>query len=137
LPGLDDPADDKNVSCLPNALVLFNPALVLAPIEGADLKGFLAEVTADRFGCEPTEISPAHHVKAGVPPTIIFHGKADTTVPYSSAEVFRDLMVKAGNRCELDGAEGQVHGFFNFGRNENKFAFETLQSADKFLASLG
>jgi len=49
LPGLDDPADDKSVSCVPDVLVLFNPALVLAPIEGADMKGFLAQVTADRF----------------------------------------------------------------------------------------
>lgn len=137
LPGLDDPADDKSVSCVPDALVLFNPALVLAPIEGADMKGFLAQVSADRFGCEPEEISPAHHVKAGAPPTIILHGKADTTVPYSTTEVFRDRMVSAGNRCELVGAEGQVHGFFNFGRNENRYALETLQAADQFLASLG
>jgi len=125
------------VSCVPNAVVLFNPALVLAPLEGVDLKGFLSNVTADRFGCEPTEISPAHHVKAGAPPTIIFHGKADTTVPYTSVEAFRDLMVNAGNRCELVGSEGQAHGFFNFGRNEDRFSIETLQAADQFLASLG
>ena len=137
LPGLDDPADDRGVSCVPNALVLFNPALVLAPMEGADLKGFLATVTAERFGCEPADISPVHHVQAGQPPTIIFHGKADTTVPYSSAELFRDQMVKAGNRCELVGADGQAHGFFNFGRNENRFSFSTLAAADQFLASLG
>lgn len=137
LPGLDDPADDKRVNCTPNALVLFNPALVLAPAEGADLKGFLEKVTADRFGCEPVEISPLHHVKAGAPPTIIFHGKADSTVPYSSAELFTAKMKAAGSRCELVGAEGQPHGYFNFGRTENKFAFATLLAADEFLTSLG
>lgn len=137
LPGLDDPADDQNVSCIPNALVLFNPALVLAPMEGADLKGFESRASAERFGCEPVQISPAAHVKAGLPPTIIFHGKADTTVPFASAELFGKLMTKAGNRCEVEGAEGQTHGFFNFGRSENKFAFSTLTAADKFLASLG
>lgn len=137
LPGLDDPADDKNVSCVPNALVLFNPALVLAPMEGADLKGFLEKVTAERFGCEPPQISPAHHIKPGAPPTIIFHGRADSTVPFSTAALFRDLMVKAGNQCELVGYEGQPHGFFNFGRNKNQFAIETLTAADRFLVSLG
>jgi acetyl esterase/lipase len=137
LPGLDDPADDKSVSCVPNALVLFNPALVMAPLEDADLKDFLTRVSADRFGCSPVEFSPAHHVKAGAPPTIIFHGEADTTVPYSSVVAFRDRMGKAGNRCELVGAEGQAHGFFNFGRNENKYALTTLRDADVFLASLG
>ena len=137
LPGLDDPSDDKSISCVPNALVLFNPALVLAPIEGAELKGFESKTTAERFGCEPTEISPVHHVKAGLPPTIIFHGKADSTVLYSSAELFTARMTKAGNRCELAGADGQGHGYFNFGRGDNRYALETLTAADQFLASLG
>lgn len=137
LPGLDDPADDKSVSCVPNAVVLFNPALTLAPVEGVELKGFVERADPARFGCAPQEISPAHNVKPGAPPTIIFHGKADTTVPIETAEVFVDRMVKAGNRCELVGYDGQQHGFFNFGRNENRFAFDTLVAADKFLASLG
>ena len=137
LPGLDDPADDKRMSCVPAALVLFNPALVLAPADGADLSGFLSKATAERFGCEPADISPLHHVKAGQPPTIIFHGQADTTVPYSSAELFTARMKAAGNRCELIGAEGQQHGYFNFGRAGNKYALETLAAADQFLASLG
>jgi acetyl esterase len=136
LPGLDDPNDDKRVSCVAAALVLFNPALVLAPAEGADLSGFLSKATAERFGCEPVEISPLHHVKAGLPPTIIFHGKADTTVPYSSAELFVARMKAAGNRCELIGAEGQKHGYFNFRQNNNRYAIETLTAADEFLASL-
>jgi len=137
LPNLDDPADDKSVSCLPNALVLFNPALVLAPVEGLDAKGFEDRATEERFGCAPMEISPAHHVKTGVPPTIIFHGKADTTVPYASAELFTARMKKAGNRCELVGADGQPHGYFNFGKNGHKYALETLTAADQFLTSLG
>ena len=138
LPGLDDPADDRTVSCVPEALVLFNPALVLAPTEGATLEGFEAKVSPERFGCEPEAISPIHHVKAGLPPTIIFHGKADKTVPYASAELFTQRMTKAGNRCELVGFEGVGHGFFNFGRGgSNDNAFATLKAADQFLTSLG
>jgi len=137
LPGLDDPADDQSVSCVPAALVLFNPALVLAPAAGADLTGFLSQATAERFGCEPVAISPLHHMKAGLPPTIIFHGQADTTVPYASVELFTARMKAAGNRCELVGAEGQAHGYFNFGNADNEFAFKTLTAADQFLTSLG
>jgi acetyl esterase/lipase len=137
LPGLDDPADDQSVSCVPAALVLFNPALVLAPAEDADLGDFLRKASAERFGCEPVEISPLHNVKAGMPPTIIFHGKVDTTVPYASVELFTARMKAAGNRCELVGAPGQAHGYFNFGRAGNEFAFKTLTAADQFLASLG
>lgn len=137
LPGLDDPADDRSVSCVPDALVLFNPALVLAPADGADLSGFLNQATADRFGCEPAAISPWHHVKAGTPPAIIFHGTADTTVPYSTTVMFVTRMKAAGNRCELVGAEGQGHGYFNFGRSGDQYAIETLAATDRFLASLG
>ncbi|MEY4798262.1 MAG: hypothetical protein RI978_563 [Verrucomicrobiota bacterium] len=132
LPGLDTAKDDKSVSCLPNALVLFNPATVLTTFPGLDLKGFGAGLDKEKFGCEPTEISPIHHVKKGTPPTIIFHGKADTTVPYSTVEKFAEVMKAAGNRCELVGYEGQPHGFFN----KAKYA-ETLAAADDFLVSLG
>jgi len=132
LPGLDDAKDDKSVSCLPDALVLYNPGTVMAPFPGLDLKGFGAGLDKSKFGCEPTEISPLHHVKKGAPPTIIFHGKADTTVPYSTVEKFTDVMKAAGNRCELVGYEGQPHGFFN----KAKYA-ETLAATDAFLVSLG
>jgi len=132
LPGLDTAKDDKSVSCLPNALVLFNPATVLTTFPGLDLKGFGAGLDKEKFGCEPTEISPLHHVKKGTPPTIIFHGKADTTVPYATVEKFAEVMKAAGNRCDLVGYEGQPHGFFN----KSKYA-ETLAAADDFLVSLG
>ena len=132
LPGLDTAKDDKSVSCLPNALVLFNPGTVMAPFPGLDLKGFGAGLDKAKFGCEPTEISPIHHVKKGTPPTIIFHGKADTTVPYSTVEKFAEVMKATGNRCDLVGYEGQPHGFFN----KSKYA-ETLAGADAFLVSLG
>ena len=132
LPGLDTAKDDKSVSCLPNALVLFNPGTVMAPFPGLDLKGFGAGLDKDKFGCEPTEISPIHHVKKGTPPTIIFHGKADTTVPYSTVEKFAEVMKATGNRCDLVGYESQPHGFFN----KAKYA-ETLAAADDFLVSLG
>jgi acetyl esterase/lipase len=132
LPGLDNGPDDKSVSCVPNALVLFNPGVVMAPFPGLDLKGFGAGLDKDKFGCEPTAISPLHHVKKGTPPTIIFHGKADTTVPYTTVEKFTEVMKAAGNRCELVGYEGQPHGFFN----KAKYA-ETLAATDAFLVSLG
>ena len=137
LPGLDEPGEDKTVSSVPNAVVLFNPALVLAPLDGLDLEGFGNRVGKERLGAEPSELSPAHHVKAGTPPTIIFHGQADETVPYRTAEAFATAMRKAGNRCELVGYEGQAHGFFNFGRGDGRYYRETLNAADKFLVSLG
>lgn len=137
LPGFDEPGEDKTVSSVPNALILFNPALVLAPMDGLNLEGFDTRVGKERMGAEPSDLSPAHHVKAGAPPTIIFHGKADTTVPYATAEAFATAMKEAGNRCELVGYDEQTHGFFNFGRGDGRYYRETLAAADKFLVSLG
>lgn len=129
----DEKAEDAAVSAVPNALILFNPALVLAPVDGYDLQGFGTRVPKDRMGTNPIEISPIHHVTANAPPTIIFHGREDTTVPYSSAEVFEKKMISLGNRCELKGFDNQKHGFFNSG----KYKEITLAETDKFLVSLG
>jgi acetyl esterase/lipase len=129
----DEPGEDRAVSAAPNALLLFNPALVLAPLPGLDLAGFGTRVPAVRLGAGPEKISPAHHVKPGGPPTIIFHGSADETVPLVTAEAFAAAMKKAGNRCEVVEAEGQPHGFFN----REPWRSKTLADADAFLESLG
>ncbi|MDR3404279.1 MAG: alpha/beta hydrolase [Chthoniobacter sp.] len=132
LPGLDEGGEDTGISAVPNALVLFNPALVLAPFPGLESKGFESKQDPERFGCAPEGISPIHHVSEHLPPTLILHGRADTTVPFASAEAFAAEMKKKGNRCDLVGYEGQAHGFFNTARYE-----ETVTEADKFLVSLG
>ena len=124
------------MSAVPDAAVLFNPALVLAPMEGLPLEGFGTRVPEERLGTKPENLSPAHHVKRGAPPMIVFHGKADTTVPYATAEAFARVMKAAGNRCDLVGYEGQPHGFFNYGRKDSKYP-ETLAAMDAFLVSLG
>ena len=129
----DEPNEDKTVSATPNALVLFNPGLVLAPLDGNKFGGSGKRATEERFGTKPENISPAHHVKKGAPPTIIFHGKADTTVPYVTAEAFTAEMIKAGNRCELVGYDGATHGFFN----SIKWNEDTVKHMDQFLKSLG
>jgi acetyl esterase len=129
----DEATEDKSISAVPNALVLFNPALVLAPLDGFKLEGFGTRLTEERFGGKPEQLSPAHHITAGAPPTIIFHGRTDTTVPYASAEAFTKLMVSAGARCELVGFDGQGHGFFN----KEPFKGQTQEKSDAFLVSLG
>lgn len=129
----DEPTEDKTVSATPNALVLFNPALVLAPMDGYNFGDIGKRATEKHYGTKPKNISPAHHICKGAPPTIIFHGKADTTVPYMTTEAFAAEMIKAGNRCELVGFDGESHGFFN---REPCFT-QTLKAADKFLTSLG
>jgi predicted alpha/beta-hydrolase family hydrolase len=67
---INDPADDLKVSTRPVALVLFNPAANLDFPKA--LEGKTEEQKKELF-----VLSPYHHLKAGQPPTIIFHGDAD------------------------------------------------------------
>lgn len=135
LPESDESESDAAFSSRPDALILFNPAVVLAPAEGSGWK--LPAEMQERAGVEPEAISPYHHIEKGAPPTIIFHGKADTTVPYSTVELFAKKMRELGNRCELVGFSGKKHGFFNYGSAASSGYGETLRAADDFLVSLG
>jgi acetyl esterase len=137
VPGYDDPADDLKVSAKPAALALFNPFVGYkgAAAAVADY-GAPAQKAAARFGPKAQEFlasTPANHVKKDAPPTIIFHGAEDVTVPLSQVKSFADDLKQAGARCELVVYEGQAHGFFNRG----KPSYETVIAMDKFLASLG
>jgi len=135
--GFEESGEDSSISSGPNAMALFNPALALAPINGKlPLRPDKMRTLPERVGVEPKELSPYHHVKAGVPPTIIFHGKSDETVSYMSADRFTAVMKRSGNRCELFGYPDQPHGFFNYGRSDNKYFVATLKDLDKFLVSL-
>ncbi len=124
--GYEEQGEDHTISSVPNALVLFNPVLDTsqAPI-------------ADRFGADAEALSPHHHIRPGLAPTIIFHGKDDPIVPYTQIERYTAAMVAAGNRCELQGFEGKTHGFFNFERDDGLAFGETIKAADVFLNSLG
>lgn len=102
--GYEDIGEDVSISSRPNALILYNPVLDTTE------KGYGMEKVGEE---RKTDISPDHHIKKGVVPTLIFHGKADKTVPYENAERFHALMNEAENVCQLESYEGKGHGFFN------------------------
>jgi acetyl esterase/lipase len=134
------------VSSVPNAMILFNPAVVIAPVK--DHPDLLpAEKFADireRTDGRPQEVSPYHFVRGGMPPSIIFHGTEDEAVPFPTVELFHEAMTAAGNRCELKAYRGQPHGFFNPGRGSgepraeaNRQYHQTIRELEVFLVSLG
>lgn len=81
------------------------------------------------------DASPLHHLRAGLPPTLILHGKADAVVPYADVDRLCAESTALGNQCRLVGYEGASHGFFNPGRGE-KWYRETLLETDRFLTDL-
>lgn len=117
--------DDLSVSCIPNALVLFNPVIDNGP------KGYGFE----KIGNAYTYFSPMHNIKIGAPPTIIFLGTKDKHIPVETAVLYKNEMEKVKSRCDLKLYEGQGHGFFNFKNTE--YYTKTIHEADEFLVSLG
>lgn len=121
--GLDDPQDDLRISPRPQALILFNPLVNLGPGQTAHA----------RVGDDYRAFSPAHHVTAAAPPTIIFLGTKDNLIPVSVIEEFAAAMQAAGARCEAIFTPGAPHGFFNRDPHRTR----TLIATDRFLISLG
>lgn len=97
----DAAGEDTRVSCTPNALVLFSPVIDTSPEGYGHAK----------LGARWEELSPAHRVRAGLPPTLTFHGTGDTTTPFPGAQRFHDAMLRAGNRSELVVADGAQHTY--------------------------
>lgn len=125
LPALDEESEDASISSVPNAMMLY------FPVVDTSEKGYGHGRLGDRW----EEISPINHVRAGLPPTIIFHGTEDKIVPYDNAVRFAAAMQAAGNRCELVTAEGAGHSFsYQIGR---KYGNTALRKSDEFLQSLG
>lgn len=122
--GFNAKSDPAGVSAVPEALVLFNPALNVGAL--ARERGRSAEeiAAADR-------ISPCGFVKAGLPPSIQFFGSADPL--RKGGDEFAAKARQLGSRAELWTAAGQGHGFFN----RSPWTEVTARQTDVFLASLG
>tara|TARA_R110002126_G_scaffold274972_1_gene420319 strand:- start:58279 stop:59124 length:846 start_codon:yes stop_codon:yes gene_type:complete len=123
--GYNEDQDDLEISCKPNALILFNPVIDNGP------GGYGYERINEAY----KDFSPLHNIKTGAPPTILFLGTNDKLVPVETAEYYKTVMNKVKSRCDLYLFEGQSHGFFN--RKNFKYYLETVSKADEFLQSLG
>lgn len=54
-------------------------------------------------------ISPIHHVRPGLPPFLLLHGNADTTVPLQQSLAFQAKLRANGVRCDLIVVPGAGH----------------------------
>ena len=126
VPGLNEKGEATTVSCVPNALVLFNPVYNNGP----------SEYGHKRVKRRYREISPAHNIRKGVPPAIVFFGTKDQLVSVKTAKAFQADMKKVGSRSELMLFPGEKHGFFNKGRRGDVAYRKTVKAMDAFLKSL-
>jgi alpha-L-fucosidase 2 len=66
------------------------------------------DVTPESLGMI-REISPINHVRPGLPPFLLVHGDADTSVPYQQSINFQAKLKAAGVPCELITVKGAPH----------------------------
>ena len=115
----------------PDALVLFCPVydLVDGWPDGAEM--------ARKGGLDPDEFSPARHVGADFPPTLVLSGEVDLVSPAATHRAFVKRMEAVGATAEYVEFPGETHSFFNPGKFDGTAFFECLREADSFLAKLG
>ena len=112
-PGLDDPKDPAGFDTSVVAYLLFNPAL-----KAADAK-------------DP-EVNVLKHLKAGLPPAIVFFGTKDKWLKDWKPAI--EKMKKIGiKNVDSWSAVGQRHSFFN----KQPWADVTIKACDEFLAKHG
>jgi acetyl esterase/lipase len=67
--------------------------------------------TPQRFGDKAEALSPVHQLDAKMPPVLLFHGDADTTVTNAQSIALHDRLVASSNVCEFISVPGGNHGF--------------------------
>jgi len=135
-PGPADAADpiDRESSAV-QAVAIFYPVTDLLnlgkstenPGDGGPPKSFVKG-----FGPESTnpavwkvighELSPIYYVSSNLPPSLIYHGDADTLVPLDQSERFQAEARKAGGTVELVVHPGGEHGWLTMVWDLRKFA---------------
>lgn len=113
-PGLDDPADPKEVDPSVVAYLLFNPAF-----------------SPDDSQQDP-EVDALRQLKPSLAPAVVFFGDKDTWKPGWDA-AHAKLKALGNNTIRLFIAPGQKHSFFN----KEPWRTVTLIAADRFLVQQG
>lgn len=131
LPGFDRDSENRSVSSKPDALVLFNPVVIVASV--AQLFETPDDLLERMGRSDLVPLSPYLHVGNGTPPTLIMHGTEDELVPYATVVAYCDLVISKNSRCEVDSYQGAKHGFFN----NDPYYEPTIERMQRFLESLG
>jgi len=97
-----DPRQNDGLDA-PDALVLISPAVAVAH------DPWFARILLEKAAA--ADLSPDEHVGKGMPPTIVFHGAADTLVPVSGVRRFCERARDQGGDCQLVEYQGVGHLF--------------------------
>lgn len=72
------------------------------------------------------EMSPIHRVRPSLPPFLLIHGDADTTVAHEQSVMFEMAMKAAGNTCDLITIPGGGHGMGGWAKLNSDYAAQMI-----------
>ncbi len=78
-------------------------------------------------------ISPSNQMRPGLPPFLLIHGDADTTVDYDQSVEFQAKMKAAGNACDLITIPGGGHGMGGWAKLNSNYAAQMIEWLRKTL----
>ncbi|HBR93594.1 MAG TPA: alpha/beta hydrolase [Opitutae bacterium] len=93
---------NRSASFRPDAVILFNPVIDTSEAGYGHAK----------LGSDWQTLSPLHRVHSKMPPTLLFHGQADGTVPFAGARAFQASMLAHGNTCDFFPNQNGNHGYY-------------------------
>jgi len=127
---------EKKIICVPNALILVSPALSIND------DGWFKKLLGEKGN--PSDYSPAEHLKKNMPPSIIVVGKDDTVTPIHQSKLFHKNMLKYGNESYLHIYDGVGHLFTpsdqpddGYPKPDKKIQAKAYDEIDLFLKKLG
>jgi acetyl esterase/lipase len=135
-PGPADAADpvDRESSAV-QAVAIFYPVTDLLNLgnstenlhDGGAPKSFLKAFAQDpqnpaAWQVTGRSMSPIYHISRELPPTLIFHGDADTLVPPDQSQRFQSRAAELGRRVDLIIHPGGSHGWLTMVWDVRKFA---------------
>ena len=128
-----DPVDRESSAI--QAVAIFYPVTDLLNLgdstenlhDGGAPKSFLKAFAQDPQDLPAWQItgramSPIFHVTSALPPTLIFHGDADTLVPLDQSQRFQARAKELGRRVELIIHPGGNHGWLTMMWDVRQFA---------------
>lgn len=123
--GLADAVDPvERQSSRVQAVAVFYPATDLINLgdstqnmhDGGPPRSFVSAFGMDSRAAEPwlpvgLAMSPIEHITTDLPPVLIYHGTADTLIPFDQSIRFRDRATTLGLDVEVIARTGKKHGW--------------------------